>query len=78
MAQTNIIETGRLLLRPFDPDDTNAARAWFGDPLVMKYAPSGPDTSVARTRERLARYEAHQARHGTCCAPSRTLRTSAR
>lgn len=60
----NLIETGRLLLRPFERDDAVAAHAWFGDPVVMKYAPSGPDASVAATRERLGRYEAHQARHG--------------
>jgi len=60
----NLIETQRLLLRPFEGDDAVAAHAWFGDPVVMKYTPSGPDASLAVTRERLARYEAHQARHG--------------
>jgi len=60
----NLIETPRLLLRPFERDDAVAAHAWFGDPVVMRYAPSGPDASVGVTRERLGRYEAHQARHG--------------
>ena len=60
----NLIETPRLLLRPFGRDDAAAAHAWFGDPVVMQYTPSGPDASVGVTRERLARYEAHQARHG--------------
>ena len=60
----NLIETQRLFLRPFEPDDAVAAHAWFGDPVVMKYTPSGPDASVGATRERLARYEDHQARHG--------------
>lgn len=64
MIQSNLIETGRLLLRPFETDDAIAAHAWFGDPLVMQYAPGGPDANLARTRERLARYQAHQARHG--------------
>jgi len=60
----NLIETQRLLLRPFDPDDAVAAHAWFSDPVVMKYTPSGPDASLSVTRERLARYDAHQAEHG--------------
>jgi [ribosomal protein S5]-alanine N-acetyltransferase len=59
-----LIETQRLLLRPFERDDAVASHAWFGDPVVMKYTPSGPDASVGVTRERLARYEDHQARHG--------------
>jgi RimJ/RimL family protein N-acetyltransferase len=60
----NIIETPRLILRPFQRDDAIVASRWFSDPIVMRYTPSGPDTSLARTRERLERYEAHQARHG--------------
>jgi RimJ/RimL family protein N-acetyltransferase len=60
----NLIETPRLLLRPFDRDDAVAAHAWFGDPVVMKYTPTGPDASVDVTRDRLVRYDAHQARHG--------------
>ena len=60
----DLIETERLLLRPFQPDDAGAAHAWFGDASVMKYAPTGPDASVEKTRARLAGYEAHQLRHG--------------
>src|SRR3954466_9760556 len=60
----NLIETQRLLLRPSEGDDAVAAHAWFSDPEVMKYAPSGPDASLAVTRERLGRYEAHQAQRG--------------
>jgi len=60
----NILETPRLLLRPFEREDAVAAHGWFGDRVVMKYTPSGPDASVGVTRERLARYEAHQALHG--------------
>jgi [ribosomal protein S5]-alanine N-acetyltransferase len=59
-----LIETERLFLRPFRPDDLAAAYAWFGDPLVMKYTPTGPDTSLDASKERLERYQAHQVRHG--------------
>jgi [ribosomal protein S5]-alanine N-acetyltransferase len=60
----NIIETPRLILRPFQPDDAIVASRWFSDPIVMRHTPSGPDASLARTCERLAGYEAHQAQHG--------------
>jgi [ribosomal protein S5]-alanine N-acetyltransferase len=59
-----LIETERLSLRPFSRDDAVAAHMWFGDPIVMRYTPTGPDTSVETTRDRLAGYETHQARHG--------------
>jgi RimJ/RimL family protein N-acetyltransferase len=60
----NIIETPRLILRPFQADDALLASRWFSDPIVMRYTPTGPDATPARTRERLAGYEAHQAQHG--------------
>ena len=60
----DIIQTDRLRLRPFELDDAESAHAWFGNDAVMKYTPSGPDVSVEETRERLARYQAHQATHG--------------
>lgn len=57
-------ETPRLLLRPFQDGDTTAAFAWLGHREVMRYAPNGPDRSVARTRVRLQRYQDHQRAHG--------------
>jgi ribosomal-protein-alanine N-acetyltransferase len=60
----NIIETDRLLMRPFELDDADLAYRWFGDERVMKYTPSGVDRSVQNTRERLDGYRAHQALHG--------------
>ncbi|HET6282221.1 MAG TPA: GNAT family N-acetyltransferase [Polyangia bacterium] len=59
-----VIKTSRLLLRPFQLMDAEVAHAWFGDPLVMRYTPTGSDDSVEKTRERLAEYQAHQAAHG--------------
>jgi hypothetical protein len=46
------IETERLVLRPFEAVDAQAAYGWFGDPVVMHFMPachSGhrcPGTSV--------------------------------
>lgn len=60
----NVLETRRLLLRPFELADTEVAHGWFGDPLVMKYTPAGVVSGVDKTRERLAEYRAHQAAHG--------------
>ncbi len=58
------IETSRLILRPFESRDAEAAFVWFGDPVVMRFAPTGPDTSLEQTKARLTNYQEHQATHG--------------
>ena len=58
------IETARLVLRPFESGDAEAAFAWFGDPIVMRFTPTGPDTSLERTKARLTNYQEHQTTHG--------------
>lgn len=58
------IETPRLIMRPFEAADAEEAFAWFGDPEVMRYLPTGPDPTLERTRARLAGYLAHQAANG--------------
>src|SRR6266404_1914347 len=58
------IESRRLILRPFVSGDTEAAFAWFGDAIVMRFTPTGPDTSVEQTKARLGKYEEHQTAHG--------------
>lgn len=58
------METERTVLRPFESADAEAAFAWFGHPVVMRFTPGGPDTSIAQTEARLARYREHQVAHG--------------
>lgn len=58
------IETARLILRPFESADAQAAFGWFGDPVVMRFTVTGPDKSVEQTRVRLADYQKHQRDHG--------------
>jgi ribosomal-protein-alanine N-acetyltransferase len=58
------IETDRLRLRPFTPADVQAAFGWFGDPFVMRFTPSGPDSSMGETATRLTSYQCHQSAHG--------------
>jgi ribosomal-protein-alanine N-acetyltransferase len=58
------IETSRLILRPFEPTDAEAAFAWFGDPVVMRFTPAGPDESIGQTKTRLDAYMKHQIAHG--------------
>ena len=58
------IETPRLLLRPFQPTDNDAAFTWFGDPVVMKFTVTGPDKSIEETQRRLAHFDEHQRTHG--------------
>jgi len=58
------IETSRLILRPFELTDAEAAFGWFGSPVVMRFTPTGPDTSIGQTKTRMARYKEHQTAHG--------------
>src|SRR6266404_5318070 len=58
------IETRRLILRPFEADDVEAAFAWFGDPIVMRFTPTGADTAIEQTKARIAYYQEHQTAHG--------------
>lgn len=60
----DVIETSRLLLRPFESADMDAAFQWLSDAEVMQYIPGGPDTSLEQTAARIARYRSHQAAHG--------------
>ena len=58
------IETRRLILRPFEPADVEAAFGWFGDPVVMRFTVTGPDKSIEQTRARLTHFASHQQAHG--------------
>lgn len=58
------IHTPRLILRPFQPSDVEAAFAWFGHPVVMQFTVTGPDKSIEDTRHRLTYFEEHQRAHG--------------
>lgn len=58
------IETRRLILRPFESADVEAAFGWFGDPVVMRFTVTGPDKSIEQTRTRLTYFEKHQQTHG--------------
>ena len=58
------IKTARLILRPFQPSDVEAAFTWFGHPVVMQFTVTGPDKSIEGTRRRLIYFEEHQRAHG--------------
>jgi [ribosomal protein S5]-alanine N-acetyltransferase len=60
----NRIETERLILRPFEMSDAQAAFGWFGDPVVMRFNPNGPDKSVEDTKAKLRFFMEHQKVHG--------------
>src|SRR5258707_10810602 len=58
------VHTAQQILHAFDSGDVQAAFRWFGDPIVMRFTPSGPDTSIDQTKARLAKYQEHQTTHG--------------
>jgi RimJ/RimL family protein N-acetyltransferase len=53
-----------MILRPFEASDAGAAFGWLGDPIVMRFTPTGPDKGIEETRARLAGYVDHQKAHG--------------
>jgi RimJ/RimL family protein N-acetyltransferase len=59
-----LLETPRLLLRPFGPGDAENVHPIYSDPVVMRYVATGPMTDFAVTQRLLDDYGAHQKRHG--------------
>jgi ribosomal-protein-alanine N-acetyltransferase len=57
------IETGRLLIRPFDEEDVGAIGAVYGDPEVMRHVSVGV-LDRQGTRELLEQYARTQRLHG--------------
>src|SRR6266404_8290305 len=62
-VRTTIL-TRRLMLLSFQADDVEADFAWFGDPIVMRFTPTGADTSIEQTKARIDNYQEHQTAHG--------------
>lgn len=59
------IETPRLVIRSFTPDDAEALHERvFGDEEVMRYIPRGASPSVERTRGAVERFMRHEREHG--------------
>jgi len=58
------LETQRTVIRPFDLADVSLAYGWFSDPDVMRYIPSGPDSTVQDCIQRIERYRLHHQQHG--------------
>jgi [ribosomal protein S5]-alanine N-acetyltransferase len=59
-----LLETPRLLLRPFGPGDAERIHPIYSDPAVMRYVATGPMTDFTITQRLLEDYEAHQQRLG--------------
>jgi ribosomal-protein-alanine N-acetyltransferase len=60
----DLLETPRLMLRPFAPGDAVLVHRVYSDPEVMRYVATGAMDSLALTERLLEDYAAHQRRHG--------------
>ena len=60
----DLLETPRLLLRPFAPGDAPLVHRVYSDPDVMRYVATGPMADLSVTERLLQDYQAHQQRHG--------------
>jgi RimJ/RimL family protein N-acetyltransferase len=59
-----MIETDRLIIRPFKIDDAYEAQKWFHDVDVMRWIPNGPDKSFTQTKNRIQKYIDHYLIYG--------------
>jgi [ribosomal protein S5]-alanine N-acetyltransferase len=63
-----VLETPRLMIRPFTQSDVEAAHVWFSDPEIFRFYTYGPYASLEATAERIREYMLHLERHrfGKC------------
>ena len=59
-----ILETPRMILRPFQRTDAPVLFTWVGDPEIQRYLYTGPDLSLEQTVARVERYMNLQQEHG--------------
>jgi RimJ/RimL family protein N-acetyltransferase len=59
-----MLETPRLILRPFKETDGEAAHRWFRDPDVFRFYTYGPYSSLHETTERIRQYIEHFEKFG--------------
>lgn len=59
-----MIETDRLIIRPFKIDDAREAQKWFHDADVMRWMPNGHDKSFMQTENRIQKYIDHYLKYG--------------
>jgi RimJ/RimL family protein N-acetyltransferase len=64
VLETPVLETPRLLLRPFRLEDAPLAYPWLTDAEIMRYMPTGHDSTLEQVQARIDRYITHQQRHG--------------
>jgi GrpB-like predicted nucleotidyltransferase (UPF0157 family)/RimJ/RimL family protein N-acetyltransferase len=58
-----VLETRRLILRPFKESDVEAAHVWFSDPQIFRFYTYGPYSSLEETAERIRQYMLHFEKH---------------
>lgn len=61
---TNVLETPRLTLRPFEAADAATVYPWMTDEEIQRFMPTGRDTNMEQVEARVARYMAHQEKYG--------------
>jgi RimJ/RimL family protein N-acetyltransferase len=59
-----VLETPRLILRPFKESDVEAAHVWFSDPEIFRFYTYGPYRSLEETANRICEYRLQFEKHG--------------
>jgi [ribosomal protein S5]-alanine N-acetyltransferase len=60
----NVLETPRMLLRPFEANDAAIVFPWMTDTEIMRYMPTGQDYTLEQVQARVNRYMNHQEQRG--------------
>jgi RimJ/RimL family protein N-acetyltransferase len=61
---TRLIRSGRVFLRPFEPEDAEAHHRWSSDADLIRLASLGPPPSLAGARQRVGRWVDEQGKDG--------------
>jgi RimJ/RimL family protein N-acetyltransferase len=59
-----VLETPRLILRPFKESDVEAVHVWFSDPEIFRFYTYGPYRTPEETANRIDEYRRQFAKHG--------------
>ena len=62
--QDKMIETNRLIIRPYVTSDVLSAFSLFNDKDVMQFIPNGIDISIQATKDRINKYIIHFNKYG--------------
>ena len=59
-----MLETPRLIMRPYEESDAEAAHVWLSDAQLFRFYTYGPYRTLSETAQRIREYRQQYGRHG--------------